>query len=111
MYISIYIAITYSFNSRELQTTETEDIAMAMLGIQGCILSPSGANTPAANGIPIALYSTAQAKFSLIRWIVFLERSIATTTSRRSSYQKRDLDYNQSITLIKFNFCSCQLAK
>ena len=53
--IEHYTTITYSFSSRELQTTETEDIAMARLAIQGWRVTPNGTNAPAANGIPTML--------------------------------------------------------
>ena len=39
----------------ELQTTETELKAMAMLAIQGWRVIPNGTNTPAARGMPIRL--------------------------------------------------------
>ena len=46
---------THSFNNRELQTTDTEDIAIARLAIQGWSVTPNGTNAPAASGIPMIL--------------------------------------------------------
>lgn len=77
--------LAYHFSSRELLTTETELVAMAILAIHGCRVTPMGTRNPAAIGIPTRLYTTAQMKFIRILLTVRLERSMAATTSIRLS--------------------------
>jgi len=45
----------YNFNSSELQTTETDDKAIARLAIHGCSVTPNVTKAPAASGIPMML--------------------------------------------------------
>jgi len=78
--------LAYHVSSRELETTETELNAMAILAIHGCRVTPMGTSTPAAIGIPMRLYTTAQTKFIRILLTVRLERSMAATTSIKLSY-------------------------
>jgi len=81
--------LAYHFSSRELLTTETELVAMAILAIHGCRVTPMGTRNPAAIGIPMRLYTTAQMKFIRILLTVRLERSMAATTSIRLSCRYR----------------------
>ena len=47
--------VTHSLNNKELQTTDIDDKAIAILAIHGCSDTPRGTNTPAARGIPTRL--------------------------------------------------------
>ena len=49
------VGLRYSLSSKEEQTTETLERAIAAEPIQGCIFKPRGENTPAATGTPTRL--------------------------------------------------------
>ena len=71
------------FSRRELQITETELRAMAAAAIHGCSVTPTGVSAPAAIGIPMKLYKTAQTKLLLILRTVFFESLMAEITSSK----------------------------
>ena len=92
----------HHLSSSELQTTVRELKAIAMLAIQGWRVTPSGTNTPAANGMPMKLYMTAQAKLRRMRRTVLRERIIAATTSLRLSWTVGIIHSNNYVKYWKF---------
>ncbi len=86
MYMYIHALLTYTFSNKELMTTLTEEKAIAALAIHGCNVTPIGTRNPAANGIPITLYTTAHIKLALILLTVRPDRLIAAITSIRLFY-------------------------
>ena len=78
---------THNVNNRDEVTTDTEDKAIAPDAIQGFREKFKGRKTPAAIGIPIKLYIRAKIKFDLIFRTVFLDRSMAATTSIKLFYE------------------------
>ena len=80
---------THNVNNRDEVTTETEDKAIAPDAIQGLRAKFKGRKTPAAIGIPMKLYMRAKMKFDLILRTVFLDRSMAATTSIKLFYGRK----------------------
>ena len=82
MTISFYTNHVH-FRRSELQIRHIELRAMAAAAIHGCRATPTGVRAPAAIGMPMKLYSTAQRKLDLIFRTVFLDSSIAEITSSK----------------------------
>ena len=70
-------------------TTDTDDIAMALPDTQGVNGSPvNKKKTPAARGMPRALYPSEKREFSWILRKIALDRCSATTTSDRADFTR-----------------------
>ena len=97
---------TYKVNIRDEVTTETDDKAIAPDAIQGFKLKFKGRKMPAAIGIPMKLYIRAKMKFDLILRTVFLDRSMAATTSIKLFWKMKE-----TVRLKSTNCCTSILYK
>mmetsp|Transcript_19115 Transcript_19115/g.51105 ORF Transcript_19115/g.51105 Transcript_19115/m.51105 type:complete len:350 (+) Transcript_19115:386-1435(+) len=79
----------WNCNSKDEVTTDTDDIAMALPHTQGANGSlVNKKKTPAARGMPRALYESEKRKFSLILRNIALHKCSATTTSNRTDFTR-----------------------